>query len=475
MNALMTFRNLLAVCFASLICLPALQSQSCHCASLFEEVKGYFENNNPAFQKIKADPEALEAYMSAVNELTTEIATETSEDRCNVYFSRYINLLHDHHSSVDVLPSRLNLNLNDPAVLDSFRHTESYKGFRKLPIDSTKLERQLQNKSRDAIEGIYTNGRSLLVGLIREKKGHYAAVVMTPGKLLDAGHVLFDLEANGQEDEYTCVYHFGLLGFNFQDLYIEHVRFDRGQFKKIGYFKRDLPDETQRPPFAMTALDDKTWYLRLSSFDYELKTALDSFYASIDSSLMQKPNLIIDLRDNGGGAEVCYYPLLDYLYTKPLVIDEVQVWVTPDNIAHYEARENKDENLIERMHQAPPFTFIPQKTDALKSLTMEGKPYPKHIAILYNSATASSAENMILYAMQSDKVVTLGENSGGFIGYGDVMTKVLSCGKYAINCTTTRYQSNAQYEFVGIPPMVDLQKEKKDWISVAKAYLDKEK
>ncbi|MGZ5248496.1 MAG: hypothetical protein ACXWCR_15420, partial [Flavitalea sp.] len=60
----------------------------------------------------------------------------------------------------------------------------------------------------------------------------------------------------------------------------------------------------------------------------------------------------------------------------------------------------------------------------------------------------------------------IGENSGGYIGYGNVMTAQTPCGQYTIQCTTTKYAEKSKYEFIGIPPQFKPGKEQ-DWIKYA--------
>jgi hypothetical protein len=56
------------------------------------------------------------------------------------------------------------------------------------------------------------------------------------------------------------------------------------------------------------------------------------------------------------------------------------------------------------------------------------------------------------------------------MGYGNVMTAKTPCGKYTIQCTTTRYFEKSKYEFTGITPMHRVSK-KTDWINYARALL----
>lgn len=125
------------------------------------------------------------------------------------------------------------------------------------------------------------------------------------------------------------------------------------------------------------------------------------------------------------------------------------------------------------MKAAKPYSFIPQTEDAIYSWALDSSTvYPKKIALLYNRGTASSAEGMIVYYMQSDKVTTMGEPSGGFMGYGNVMSAPTPCGKFTIQCTTIMYAEKSKYEFTGIEPNVRLTKEQ-DWVQYARDWLNK--
>jgi hypothetical protein len=77
---------------------------------------------------------------------------------------------------------------------------------------------------------------------------------------------------------------------------------------------------------------------------------------------------------------------------------------------------------------------------------------------------------MITYCIQSSKVVTLGENSGGYLGYGNVMTTDTPCGHFSLRSTTTKYKNNSRYEFIGIEPMIKLPAGS-NWIEAARKAL----
>ena len=103
------------------------------------------------------------------------------------------------------------------------------------------------------------------------------------------------------------------------------------------------------------------------------------------------------------------------------------------------------------MQGVPAYTFVPQgngKPSSTKFTPVKG--YPQKVALLYNRNSASSCEAFIFDAQFSKKVITVGENSGGYTGYGNVMSITTPCGN-TLSWTTTRYPKQRQYDFTGIP------------------------
>jgi len=457
------------------VSVSVVTGQNCDLYSEFMFVKDYFEKNSPAFQIIKSDADNLKAYHKKVAEIISQLKNENQNELSNQSFNKYASLLKDHHSGIDPNFGRINIDWSSQTAVDSFKTTPQYLSFEKMKIDSAKIVAGLEKLPEDDIRGVYTNGGSTEVAVIDAGANKFKAVVLRKNKLLDVGHILFELIRNDKNNSYSGIYYTGLLGFNFKDYFLPEVKYANGQLPNLGFSKTKFSAIENTKAYDFKELDTETNYLQLKSFDYSLKSELDSLYNEIDALIQKKPYLIIDLRDNGGGSEACYLNLMPYLYTQPLDVDEVLVWVTPDNIKRYEEDPTRDKELIERMKNAESNTFISQKEDAIQQWTMEGTEFPKKVAILYNKHTASSAEGMITYAIQSDKVITLGENSGGFIGYGDVLSTQTPCGNFTIRCTTTKYKNNAHYEFVGIPPMIRIDDPSEDWIEMAVATLKSKK
>jgi hypothetical protein len=440
-----------------------LPAQDCDCLSQFLYVKNYIESNNPAFQTIKNNYEDFQNYQKQVRILTDLTRNEKSIDRCAIYLEDYFLLLKDNHSGIRPNITRLPIDFSSQSSIDDYKLTDIYRSFEKVSIDTSAFIARLKSRPVNDIEGIYTNGRGLYFGIEKSKENYYKGVVLRKTSLLDIGHVLMDIE-KVDDETFAFTLHYGLLAFNFQNIFMK-IKPEGGRIKELGFSKSGMEAAEDIKPYELRLLDSVTNYLRISSFDKSLKQELELFYQSIDSVIQRKPYLILDLRDNGGGDEECYTDLLKYFCTKPFEIDPSYVWISPDNIRKYES-EGHPQELIERMKIATPFTFIPLIQNAITSWEIAGTRYPEKIALIFNRKTASSAEGLIMYATQSDKVITLGENSGGYLGYGNVKNELIPCGKYIINSTTTRYSEKSKFEFVGITPEITLNKNQ-DWVKSA--------
>ena len=460
----MKFVSTFCLCFSAIFA----YSQKCDCLSQLSFTIHYYEQNNPAFQKIKSSFESYKYYQDEVQKIKNEAKRLTGIDQCIFHLDKYVTLLKDHHSEIGFNLKRIDL--STPERIADFKRSNDYLGYRKITIDTSQIIPILQSKKTADVEGIYSNGTNIIFGVIKKDKdpNNYVGVVLKNNKLLDVGHVLLELTRT-YDNTYNVTYNAGLLGFNFQKI-LKRQRIENGSIPSFGFSKTN--PTIKEKEYEFKALNDSTNYIRVSSFDGSLTNELDSFYNEVDTKIKSKPYLVVDIRNNGGGSERSYLNLLQYAYTKPLKLDSSLVWVSPENIKRYEEVSTENNNiLIERMKAAKPFTFIPQTEESANTWVLDSATvFPKKIALLFNRGTASSGEGMIVYFMQSDKVITIGENSGGYIGYGNVMTAQTPCEQFTIRSTTTRYFEKSKYEFVGIEPRYKVTKTQ-DWIRYAEKLL----
>jgi Peptidase family S41 len=184
--------------------------------------------------------------------------------------------------------------------------------------------------------------------------------------------------------------------------------------------------ETSRLP-TIKLLSGKTALLTVPSFAGQYRDPLIRLLAQHRKQLATRVNWIIDVRDNDGGDDTTFYPLLPWLM--PDEREEVgAAWlVTAANIEGQEkacalfAPGDKDcgESLAEavkRMHAASPGSYVQQEDGPPIHFVRADKlePHrPARVAVLIDSPCGSSCEEFLLAARQSFNVKLVGRRSHG--------------------------------------------------------------
>src|SRR6202789_4452261 len=166
-------------------------------------------------------------------------------------------------------------------------------------------------------------------------------------------------------------------------------------------------------------LSDQTLYIGIASFGEENAAAIDSLLKADSALLRISPNLIIDVRGNGGGSDFAYEPLMPLLYTDPVHGIGVDVLATADNIKSWSnVLDDKYisgwtrfsvQNKIAAM-KAHPGGWVSITPD-LTATRRAARAFPHRVVILIDSGCASTTEQFLLEAMQSRKVTLMGQHT----------------------------------------------------------------
>lgn len=195
-------------------------------------------------------------------------------------------------------------------------------------------------------------------------------------------------------------------------------------------------------------IDEATLYLRLPSFHASHLDEIRKLIADHAAELARTPQLIIDIRGNGGGSDFTYDPVLPYLYTRPIWRIGVELRVSADNARlrgetarTLESASPEAAQLLasesQRMQTASQ-AFLPREPAVEIVRLDQVLPNPARIAVLVDRA-GSSAENFIMDARQSRKVVLMGqENSAGVIDFGEMMGMPAPSARFELHWATTR-------------------------------------
>ena len=232
-------------------------------------------------------------------------------------------------------------------------------------------------------------------------------------------------------------------------------------------YRSEFPNGVNTYPVAMK-LSDSTFLLRIPSFiDDEAEVLTKKHWTEITSM----PNLIIDIRNNGGGQDY-FLALEDLLYSHPYESKGVEWYATEDNIKMYEDDLEKGDiingeegirwtkSLLGEMKKnIGKFVIHPMMgSDSIIKHDTIYK-YPKKIGIIINDGNASSAEQFLLTAKQSSKVILFGNtNTAGVLDYSNVVPVNFPSNKYELYMPMTRSRRLPQdpIDNIGIPPDVNV-------------------
>ncbi|WP_116107219.1 S41 family peptidase [Lewinella sp. IMCC34191] len=462
-----------------ILCTGAVQAQTedCGCREEFDFVVRYLEANLPAFhQDVTADNRA--AYTDFRDALRQKASQATDRNACFRYLTQYVEFFQDNHTKMRNRGT-VTVDESDPTNLAEFRNGSLYRDTETLPLPDDSV---LTDFPLTDIRGVYVSTDSQYTVAVIDAQTEfrdYAGVILDArNELWTPGQVKFELK---RKDSRTVE---GFLYDRYHRAeYLTAVGFGAG-FLGEHWVKRERADKVNHslnPERAFTyRVADSTVILRVPSFMSSHTRTLDSLYHAAADEIGRHPYLLIDVRDNGGGNSSNFSALLPYLYTRPIVNDEtVELYATEDIIALYQAdfdRIMQDSSQVNTetiaafreglaaMRAAEPNTFV--REEYSDTLVLPVLDTPRRVGILYNKGCASACEDLLFTARQSDKTVLLGDNSGGFVGYGNMFTVYTPCNGFGLSMSTSRYGTQWKYEVVGIAPDYRLDYDR-DWIGQA--------
>jgi hypothetical protein len=394
---------------------------------------------------------------SELSQLTAKLrarAGGASATELGAILSEWVGFFHDEHTQITALSGSGDTDGKAPTAASipriSLTEAEAIKRLVKL------------GDRRDPVEGIWTIGkdRYRLAVLRTDPKARSFAVVVLASTAdgWNPGMMKSTIQRANSE-QYSAEYYTGdFERVTFSGaLKAENARFDT---KDYGTWERQWPpvanpDGIDRAfpssEFFLRRLSATTLWIRIPNFRDERASTISKLMADHAADLEATPNLLIDLRRNGGGSDFAYKPLLPYLYTRPIYEIGGEMRASRDNIALRQAIADRLKNSPEAADtvkqlnaqnvlmaknlgqyvstDARPFSVI--KFDKIL-------PFPKRIAILIDNA-GSTGEQFLLAARQSHKVTLFGQrNSSGVLDFANVVSMKSPSGRFEIQWATSR-------------------------------------
>lgn len=210
------------------------------------------------------------------------------------------------------------------------------------------------------------------------------------------------------------------------------IKTPAGVLKTLKLEHQPTEEKDVYPPFENRALldhkvmDNGIHYLALNSFEHE---KIDSLFHNVLPQLYSAKGLIIDLRNNGGGSTHIGFNILQYFtYMKSLPgsksltrqhLPAYKAWgafLTPaDTLADKADDDSSKEELVKSYlmaHDQFYYTFPYEET----KVRAKGNRIVVPTAVLMGNATASAAEDFLIYADLMPHFTYIGDKSFGSTG-----------------------------------------------------------
>ncbi|MDF2852242.1 S41 family peptidase [Sphingobacterium multivorum] len=267
----------------------------------------------------------------------------------------------------------------------------------------------------------------------------------------------------------------------------EHIVLDDLSKKKNApQTSTETPKAEPEEEISSKSISPDIFYMKISSFGYENIAPFKELIEKNKEKIESSKGLIIDVRNNGGGTDDVYQPLLPYILTNPIRIMSVEFFATHTlvnglrdyaikNIKQDSLNEVKriDEDLREYRENIGKFVLYGDKKVIIDTIVINKKS-PQQVIILVNRNVASSAENFLFSSRQSKKVKIMGTPSMGALDYGSIREFKFGCDNYQLLLPTYRSTRLPQYPIdnIGIQPDIYLDESISDWIDFAVRYIN---
>lgn len=402
------FTPFITVLFLSVFAFAKAQtSPLCDCKKDLDFIATKMQDMTSYKKQVKGNK--ITEFQNVYARLSQEMQSPITKVACLFKLNTLLSVVKDKHASI----ASNNVLVTNEQYLDStyrtnFKQTAVFKNHPVIDLDLKTLRNQLEQMPFDEIEGIYVDKYVGEIGVYKnEEKGEYIAVVLeSTTAFWGAGQIAYHIRKLGSNEYQVLRYHPISRKLWFQKSMIAYNGKLWGLQKELqGPNHVEAPAENGNWEFKQ--LSDDTQYLYFGSFSNRKSNVADfkKFYETYKNKI-NATNVIVDLRNNGGG---------NSKYSDPFV----------------------------------------------KLLKKSGT----KVYIITNYFTGSNGEQFTLKLKKLKNAVHLGQRTNGIIAYGhNYGTSYDSpTGNFSFTPTDMNFHKFIEYEMVGIQPEILLDFSS-DWI-----------
>lgn len=421
------------------------KAQNCNCKTNFEWVKQTFEENDAGFQYI-IDSKGKQAYQNHNKLFLQKIKEIKKTENCTKVLYEWLTFFRAGHIAIRKLDN--NVTNSQQTVKET-----SIDNWETLNVDIPEFEKYLNSKNETDFEGIWETN-PYKIGIKKVGNSYLGFIIESGNAPWKKGQIKIRINnTNGtfylrdkSPEDFTNP---NLLGKNYLQL---------GNFT----LKRLNPkDETEKniqqyfnlissqKPF-IEELNKTTLIFRIPSFDGSQRKIIDSIIAVNKEKILKTENLIIDLRNNGGGSDISYKEILPFLYTNPIREVGVELLSTklnnqrmldfinkPEFGYNEEDKKWAKESYDKLEKQLGQFVNLDSTTVSINKLD-QIYPYPKNVGIIINKGNGSTTEQFLLAAKQSKKVKLFGTTTFGVLDISNMNFVKSPCNEFELGYSLSK-------------------------------------
>ncbi|WP_299521909.1 S41 family peptidase [Winogradskyella sp.] len=472
-----------------IIFIPILsEAQECNCESNFNWTKKTFEENDAGFAFVieKKGKQAYENHNRIFEEKVKNIDMLTE---CTQTIYEWLTFFRSGHIAIRTLSGQdqqANNPSSDAQIIKKFAEWET------LEVDVPEFKQYLETKDKHDFEGIWVS-EPYEIGIKKVGEEYIGFIIKADGVYWSKNQVKLRIDKNGSSTYYMRDHSAQtfetaeLLGNNYlQTGFITLKRVSptlESEPNVKNYFK---VISAQDPYFEQ--INEKTTLLRIPRFWGSEKRKIDSVINTNRETILKTENLIIDLRNNGGGSDSSFKELLPILYTNPIRTVGVELLSTPLNNQRMLDFINKDEYGFDEegkkwaqksydklSKQIGEFVMLNENPITTKTFDTIHK-FPKNIGIIINENNGSTTEQFLLAAKQSKKVKLFGTTTIGVLDISNMYFIKSPCEEFELGYSLSKSMRIPEMTIddKGIQPDYYIDKEipKFEWIKFVSEILN---
>jgi len=433
-------------------------AQNCNCSSNLKWLIETFEKNDAGFQYV-IDQKGKNAYL-AHNRISIEKASKIhNENECLELLNDWTEFFRKNHLQV-----YLNDNLsatNDEKELTDKEIINLYKNSPIFEISKKEFEKYVENiKDKSGFEGIWKS-EPYTIGIIKDTKNpnreFIGFILKSESPYWQKNQIKLEIIKNSNSKYDMKYYMKGHAVRKIENIELIGNNYILADFIRLKRIKPILKTDPKTALFLRSTytnksfiekLSNNTLLLRIPSFRPIMKKEIDNLLAKNNDLISKTENLIIDLRNNGGGSDASYEKIIPYLYTNPIRGLNVQYLSTELNNKRMiefindpdESDEDKkwDKKSLEKLNKHIG-KFVNLEDNIVSIDTLDTiLPYPKNVGILINENCGSTTEQFLLEAKQSRKVKLFGTTTAGALDISNLNWVNSLSGKFTLKYGITK-------------------------------------